>query len=1019
MRATKPIGRLLLLLFLLGPLVPARRVDAETCSMGNQCPVADSLVANPGSFSPLQTGDLTATAHDPDGVLTKYDFTATDGKFSNGLATITVVTSATTVTIPWTAPSAAGNVTITVKVWDNGGFMGIPGSGSVSRKSLDVPVVVSNLAPVIDGFVVADDTLFLGEATTLAATAHDPEGDPITWSWSASLGTVSPTGAGAASFLAPGSAGVATITVTATDSQGAFSSSSRTISVSGIAPSAVLAGTMVSPRRVAADAAGNLYVADPALGRLLVLGADGSEKGSFPVPDILSVAIDSLGRPFVGGTNGARLLDRAGSVLVSFDAAEGLTRASDVAVDAADGRYVVLFAEGARVVVFGSGGAKLLAFGGMGDGAGQFRGATGLAVDATGKIFVGDPGHGQIHVFDPSGNWLRSFGGRGTALGELTQLQGVAVGADGEVFVTDTYQSRLQVFSADGTPLDAVGRYGSGLGELEIPAGVAVLPAFGKVAVASMNAASIQIFDLPGAVAVPGNSAPTAPRAVAPQEGDLIAPGSPVVLAGAGSIDLDFEPVHYQFELFDASTSPATFLTHWVVLEDPAHSASIDATTWATAVGVYSWRCRAWDGKAFSAWSPFGTFFVDVAMPNRLPGVPVPDNPVGGVEVSSPTPLLSAWIASDPDGNPLTYEFDLVVRQGSGFLAVASVPGIVPSSDKASWSVPEGLLGPSQEVFWSVRAHDGFAFGAWSATADFRTPPFEIPESGSWGMIPGVDETRPGEVRYRLSPSDRDVPLWFEVYDAAAGELRIEVNGSWTHPIEEQVAGDWSTPIGVTIPASALRPDLPNDIRFVTSSFPDAWGVRNVTTLGFGPPELSATPWNTLVDVTWSVPRLAKPGTKIRLFRALDPGGPWTQIDDVEIDRTILRDGGLTNGTPYYYRAAWLDQFEREGTPSTAVEATPSTAVGVTPVIDLRGRKSGNDLVLSWSPITTEGGFRYYEVYRHTFGAWSPDFVGFSNLLTTVGPFDRTLVVPGGASFPDNEWYSVVPLDFSDARGTP
>lgn len=1002
-------------LFLLGS-APA---FAENCGMGNPCPVADTLLTSPGTFAPNQAGTVTATAHDPNGWLTRYQFTASAGLFSNGLSTIDVSTSDTTQSVAWTAPAALGPVTISVKVWDNGSFGG-PSSGNVdSVKSIVVEVQTSNAAPVISSLVADPDRVFTGQASSLVATASDPDGDPITWSWSANLGSVTPTGTGTATFLAPLTSGVATVTLTVTDSQGATATRARTISVSGLVPSAVVSGTMVSPRRVAADAAGNFFVADPVLGRLLVLGSDGSPKGSFVVPDILSVAVDPLGRPFVGGTNGARLLDRLGNVLVAFDAAEGLSRAGDVAVDAPRGRYLVLFPEAARVVVFDGSGTRLLAFGSAGDGDGQFRGATGLAVDASGQVFVGDAGHGRVQVFDATGTWVRSFGARGTGLGETTQMQGVAVGTDGTVFVTDSHQSRLQVFSSDGTPREAAGHFGAGLGELMIPSGVAVVPPFGKVVVASMNASNLQVFDLAGSVSIPSNSAPTAPHAVSPLTGQLILPGDPVVLSAAGSVDFDFQPVHYQFELFDTTTSTPALVGRWLVADAAGAGAAVDVTSAATLLGTYSWHCRAWDGVAFSDWTSLETFYVDVVLPNRAPGMPAVESPAGGVEVAGLEPVLSAWNATDPDGNPLTYEFAVTIRQGNGFRTLASAPGVAPGPSTTSWTVPAGLLAPSQEVFWNARASDGLAFGDWCATADFRTPPFAIPQEGAFGNIAGGDDSRPVDVRYTLPAASADTTLWFEVWDASAGEIRLEVNGSWSQDVAAGPAGSWSSAQSIVVPAAALHADRPNLVRFATSTFPDGWGVRNVTTLGFGPPALAARPWNTVVDLSWKPAPPVGPGLSLRLFRATDPLGPWTAIADLPARQPVHRDTGLANGVAVYYRAAWVDAFGVEGLRSAIVSATPSSAGGVTPVTDLEVSRTGADLRLKWTPTTTEAGVRYYEVYRATFGAWDPDTTGFSNLLTTVGAPDGTLVVPGGADFPDDEWYSVIPLDFAGARGTP
>jgi DNA-binding beta-propeller fold protein YncE len=51
------------------------------------------------------------------------------------------------------------------------------------------------------------------------------------------------------------------------------------------------------------------------------------------------------------------------------------------------------------VQVFDQAGRLLLAFGSSGDGAGQFAGPSGVAIDADRRIYVADALNGQVEVF--------------------------------------------------------------------------------------------------------------------------------------------------------------------------------------------------------------------------------------------------------------------------------------------------------------------------------------------------------------------------------------------------------------------------------------------------------------------------------------------------------------------------------------------------------------------------------------------------------------------------------------------
>ena len=70
-----------------------------------------------------------------------------------------------------------------------------------------------------------------GERANLTATATDPEGDPITYDWSSSTGSVAGTGSTATYEMTGTSPGSATITVRATDSHGNSGTDDVTISL--------------------------------------------------------------------------------------------------------------------------------------------------------------------------------------------------------------------------------------------------------------------------------------------------------------------------------------------------------------------------------------------------------------------------------------------------------------------------------------------------------------------------------------------------------------------------------------------------------------------------------------------------------------------------------------------------------------------------------------------------------------------------------------------------------------------
>jgi len=1000
----------------------APALHAESCGSGNQCPVVDSLSANPGIFSSGQTGQILATAHDPDRSLTRYDFSADAGSFPNGTTTQSVPTSATSASLNWTAPGTTGTFNLTVRVWDNGGFMGVPASGTVSVMTIPVTISASNHAPVITSFTTSRTALFVGETAILAATATDADGDPIAWSWSATFGTVTPDASGGALFQAPATAGMATVTVTATDSQGAATQASLQLSIGSLLADKAIGDGLLAPQRMGIDTFGTLFVADGAAGGLVAVNAgSGVRELTIPINGITSVAVDWLNRLLVGESAGATLRSREGIFLAPLDPGEPLGDVTDVATDLAAQRFAVLYGSAGRVVVFGSNGAVLSTFGGVGDAPGQFKTASCLAISPSSEILVGDIGHGLIQVFDVWGNRLRSFGGRGAAPGSFNQLQGLAVDADGAVYASDAFQSRVQVFNSGGTLREIVGVYGSGIGTLKTPSGILALSGSHQIAVASVNASSIQIYDQQNAILPPSNTSPGVPQPVSPVADSLLPHNSIVLLIANNSTDPDFQSIRYAFELDFANAGIQTAVGSWFLDEGADGTTFADATaiTTSTGPGSYVWRVRAWDGVAWSDWSADQLFRIDSGRPNRPPGTPVLESPISGGIVPTVSPRLTVLDTSDPDGDALEYSFQAALFVDGAYQTIASSPLVPAAAGSTSWDLPAGAATPSQRVFWRNRAFDGFAWGSWSGWDSFRTPPLTIPDPGAYGNLPTGDRTRSGEVRYSMGPRNADTLLFFRLFDVtASGELTLWVNGSAFAALPAGATSSWSLTLSVVIPASELSPSANNVLSFVHSGGGD-WGIRAISLTAPSIPVIRATPYNTVVDVSWRVDANIPSRTNLLLYRSFYPSGPFSSLGNHDPAAGVLRDTGLDNEVPVYYRGAYVAFDGTEGEPSATVTATPIGSGGPTPITDLRVTRAGNDLRLDWTPVTSMPSLQQCEIYSGFFGAWSADTTGLSNLLGYSSPFDAQKILANEITVNGDRWYSILPRDYNGARGEP
>jgi sugar lactone lactonase YvrE len=246
------------------------------------------------------------------------------------------------------------------------------------------------------------------------------------------------------------------------------------------------------PVGVAVDAAGDTYVADTgneairlvAAGSHLVttLAGDGrrgfvdgaAATAEFNTP--LGVAVDASGNVYVADAGNDRIrVIAAGSRNVRTYAGRGVAGYADgpadhaefdhptgVAVDAAGNVYVAdahnnrvrVIAAGTRIVstLAGTGVA------GFADGPSRsaaFDDPLGIAVDASGDVYVADSLNARIRVIDSSTHVVSSLAGNGTAgfrdgaaaLAGFRAPYAVAVGRDGKVYVADMLAERVRVIS--------------------------------------------------------------------------------------------------------------------------------------------------------------------------------------------------------------------------------------------------------------------------------------------------------------------------------------------------------------------------------------------------------------------------------------------------------------------------------------------------------------------------------------------------------------------------------------------
>ena len=135
----------------------------------------------------------------------------------------------------------------------------------------------------------------------------------------------------------------------------------------------------------------------------------------------------------------------------------------------------------------------LYEFGSHGDGNGQFRYPTAIAMDSQERVYVSDEFLHRITVFDSSGKFLSKWGTFGSGDGEIDGPSGLAFDDEDNVYVVDQNNHRVQKFTSDGRYLLQWGEPGDGAGQLNLPWGI-TLDTQGNVYVADWRNDRIQKF---------------------------------------------------------------------------------------------------------------------------------------------------------------------------------------------------------------------------------------------------------------------------------------------------------------------------------------------------------------------------------------------------------------------------------------------------------------------------------------------------------------------------------------------
>jgi DNA-binding beta-propeller fold protein YncE len=171
-----------------------------------------------------------------------------------------------------------------------------------------------------------------------------------------------------------------------------------------------------------------------------------------------------------------------------------------IAVNQATGQIYVADPGNNRIERFSAAGLFELSWGSSGTGNGQFDSPFGIAVNqSTGQVYVSDENNNRIQRFNYAGGFELTWGSSGAGNGQFDSPGGVAINqTTGDLYVTDLNNNRVQHFTGNGVFIGKWGTTGSGNGQFNVPRGIAVNSATGQVYVGDSNNGRVQRFTANG-----------------------------------------------------------------------------------------------------------------------------------------------------------------------------------------------------------------------------------------------------------------------------------------------------------------------------------------------------------------------------------------------------------------------------------------------------------------------------------------------------------------------------------------
>ncbi|MEK6744612.1 MAG: CARDB domain-containing protein [Nitrospirota bacterium] len=392
----------------------------------------------------------------------------------------------------------------------------------------------------------------------------------------------------------------------------------------------------------------------------------------------------------------------------------------------------------------------------------------------------------------------------------------------------------------------------------------------------------------------------------------------------------------------------------WSLLPVSDPSRGRFGTTWDPTMadnGMHTVSFRAVDRAGNSSGEMPISYEVRI---NRAPTAPAPAWPATGQDVRTIRPEIAVNNASDPNGDSLSYVFELYAD--SDLTIMIAPPGVVPEgTGTTAWTVPADLT-ENAVYYWRAQAFDGNLYGPWTDTASFRVNAVEDPPSVPTPTSPAdkteVATTTPVlTVINAVDPDSTSLtynfqvaldPAFVTIVTATGGVIGGEGNTSWQVPVQLAedvryywraqaddwtVIGNWSSPAEFIVNTGNNEPSVPS-INAPTDKSEVSTTAPDIVLQNSNDPDSPVITYTIELDTV-------KTFDSTNLLRASTiPQGSVTTLWHVD---------GLLDNTAYFVRARSNDGAAESNwsgviaffvntvndAPSTPVPANPSNGAGV------------------------------------------------------------------------------------------